>query len=491
MINPYSFISSLDPEQAKEFALDYFSGSKPGEQEKIVHKDILEFVLRRYLLEIDKRFQARTQQITLAQGEKVINTGLANLGDYVEVYATGNRMYQGLHYDITSASLGQITLVKAVDFTTEFLIIDAKLNPKVNTTNADSLQGHPLADFIIKENFTTELLKMRRYDVVDVTGGVSEVSTTIKPMSGRPTVIINGKVAVQGKDFTFADRSNGVITIISPPETDYVVHVEDMVFGSGQEVTNTHTIDGVDLNGIVRGSRIFEFGTMLEAKSATYLKVNDRVRIWGMEAIGDAHVSHYIVTNTSDDNTALNNGLFLKDLSYYIKSDSGIIGSDENFYISPVLTSINAHTEVYVEGQRLTYGVDWSITNNSQILLTLTTSTPRKILMIDRDITYKHDLSLLNGFSDEDLVKGERVYELKSVTEMKTATYLKINDRVTVWGNDIMGDTGIADYIIVSGTGENHISVSNGLFAKPMMSLGGSGFKSAGVIPTSWYNPTN
>lgn len=55
-------------------------------------------------------------------------------------------------------------------------------------------------------------------------------------------------------------------------------------------------------------------------------------------------------------------------------------------------------------------------------------------------------------------------YAFNTENEMKVATYLKAGDKVELWGNLVLGDKPVDEYIVQSGSGD--IKLSNGLFAK-------------------------
>lgn len=486
MINPRKFLESLTPEQAKAFALDYLAGSKPGEQEKIIDLDRLKTAMQRLFLEVDKRFITRSQIITLSKGQKVINTGLTNLGDYVEVYLNGTRLYPGDQYTVDNAS-GQITLATAVEYSVDAYVVDSRLNPKANVANADTLQGRPLSDFIVKENFTQELLKMRRYSVKQVVGGTTEINTGVAPLSGRPTVICNGIVLALGTDYNLTNRDAGIITLPHPPAKDFTIMVEDMVFGPGQEVSNCHTIDGVTLENIVRGERVFEFKTLNEAKAAQYLKVNDRIRVWGGVAIGDSYVMHYLVVNTADDNIAMTNGLYLKNLVTYVQHDNSILEAGISEYTS-VVKNLSPNTEVYLDGKRLIYGLEWTIVDAAlgKIRFTHVTGAKHAVYIVNNTITRTTDLTTLNNHTADDFVKGRRMFEFTNMNDMKSARNLADGDRLTVWGDVAMGDTTVSHYTVGIAPGLDTIALSDGFYAKPVYQPVVKPL--LGDVPSEWFD---
>lgn len=491
-MNPRAFVSSLTPEQAKDFLLTYFKAA-PEEQEHILELDGLKYLLTKFKDVMDNRMLVREVSFMISAGETSINSGLAELGDFNELYLNGRRVYPDIHYTVQKDS-GVIDLKFTPEYDMNAYFTDCKANTRIHMTNADTLQGFGLDAFVTKNNFTEEIMKLRKYEEITVRGGESTVQSKFQPLSGRPTIIINGLYATLGKDYELTDRNKGILTIKNPPSKEYTVVINDLVFTPGENISNAQTLNGLEASAFVRGERIFEFDILGSAQSATYLTTGDKVRVWGDTRLGDTYVSHYIVIHDEEaDSIRLTNGLFLRPLTMSTASEMGVIEPRATFFKVKRLATISQYTEVYINGAYKIYGRDWNIDNrdNKRInLLGYNNDSQASITVINRTTIQKVQMNTLDGKTKDQFVSGVREFSFATKKDLLDCLEYQVDDRISLWGEINAGDQSLRNYIITVDNDnlDTTIAVSNGLFAREILQPSTKVYQE-GNIPLSWFSP--
>ena len=493
-INPKAFVSSLTPEQAKDFLMTYFKAA-PEEQEHILELDGLKHLMTKFKDVIDKRLLVRENSFIISAGQTSVNSGLAELGDFNELYLNGRRVYPGVHYTVIKES-GVINLTFTPEYDMNAYFTDCKANTKLHLANADTLQGFGLDAFITKNNFTEEVMKLRKYEEITVRGGQATVQSRFQPLSGRPSVIINGSFAVLGKDYELTDREHGILTIKNPPTKEYLVVINDMVFASGEDISNAQTLNGLKATSFVRGERIFEFDTLGSAQSATYLATDDKVRVWGNTKLGDTYVSHYLVIHDEEsDSIRLTNGLFLRPLTFITTSETGVVEPRATTYKVKKLRKVTQYSEVYIGGVYKSYGRDWTVDSSDERtirLINYSAASQADITIVNRTDTQKVDITTLGDKTAEDFVVGRREFSFTTKESLLEFLDFQIDDRVSLWGEKAIGDQSLRNYIIVRENDNmpSTLAVSNGLFAKEILQPTVKVYE-GGNIPLAWFNTGN
>lgn len=488
-VNPKAFVNSLTPEQAKDFLMTYFK-SASEEQEHILELNGLKHLLIKLKNLIDKRLIVREISFTIPAGTTSINSGLTELGNFNELYLNGRRVYPGVHYNVVKDS-GVINLTFTPEYDMNAYFTDCKANTKLHLSNADTLQGFGLDAFITKSNFTEEVMKLRKYEEINVRGGQTTVQSRFQPLSGRPTVIINGSFAILGKDYELTDREKGIITITNPPSKNYIVVINDMVFASGEDISNAQTLDGLKSTSFVRGERIFEFDTIGQAKSASFLTDGDKVRVWGDIKLGDTYVSHYLViSNEEADSIPLTTGKFLKPLTFITTTETGTIEAKATSFKLKRLAKISQYSEVYIGGIYKSYGKDWTLdsVDDRTIKLINYTGGAADITVINRTDTQKINITTLGEKTAEDFTVSRREFSFPTKEKLLACLDYQINDRISLWGEKEAGDQSLRNYIVVKDSDDSTFGISNGLFAKEILQPVVKTLK--GNIPVSWFNPS-
>lgn len=492
-LNPKAFVNSLTPEQAKDFLITYFK-SESEEQEHILELNGLKYLLTKFKDLIDKRLLVRENSFIVPAGQTTINSGFAELGDFNELYLNGRRVYPNIHYTVVKET-GVINLLFVPEYDMNGYFTDCKANTKLHLSNADTLQGFGLENFVTKNNFTEEIMKLRKYEEITVSGGQSTVQSRFQPLSGRPTVIINGSFAVLGKDYELTDREKGILTIKNPPDREYTVVINDLVFASGEDISNAQTLNGLKDTAFVRGERVFEFDTLGSAKSATYLTSGDKVRVWGDVKIGDTYVSHYLVIRDEEsDSIGLTNGLFLRPLTFITTSETGVLEPRATSYRTKKLRKISQYSEIYINGTYKSYGKDWTTESSDERVVKLINyngTSQADITIINRTDTQKVDITTLGDKTSDDFVVGRREFSFNTKESFLNCLDFQINDRVTLWGEETVGDQSLRNYIIVRDNDNlpTTFAVSNGLFAKEILQPTVKVYN--GNIPLSWFSTSN
>lgn len=107
---------------------------------------------------------------------------------------------------------------------------------------------------------------------------------------------------------------------------------------------------------------------------------------------------------------------------------------------------------------------------SSEILYSYTNAgTTGELIPMEKKGKFSRTLNILNyiGYASSvtfEITELKDKYVFNTVNEMKAATYLKVGDKVELWGEDILGDSPLGLFI-VSSTNSNGILLTNKLYA--------------------------